>query len=118
MYEHVPSFPVSPDTFVPSVLSSFPASSARQVVDSVVRPVSRGLSIQVVQKKEEKEAIELNNEGQMKWFMQVVCHGLSLPLSEHDVVKDCVNIYCEWLSALMPETKACVPKPVAEEPNR
>ena len=34
--------------------------------------------------------------------MEVICFGLSLPLSEHDTVKDCVNVYCEWLSALLP----------------
>ncbi len=49
---------------------------------------------------------------------QVVCHGLSLRLAEHDTIKDCVNIYCEWLSALLPSPKASVPKPIIEEPNR
>ena len=49
---------------------------------------------------------------------QVVCYGLSLPLAEHDTIKDCVNIYCEWLSALLPVPKPCVPTPIAEEPNR
>ena len=48
------------------------------------------------------------------------CHGLSLPLVEHETIKDCVNIYCEWLSgALLPAPpKACVPLPIVEEPNR
>ncbi len=44
----------------------------------------------------------------------MVCHGLSLPLAEHDIIKDCVNIYCEWLSALLPTPKPCVPRPVAQ----
>ena len=51
-------------------------------------------------------------------FFQVVCHGLSLPLAEHDTIKDCVNIYCEWLSALMPVRKPCIPQPIVDEPNR
>ena len=41
-------------------------------------------------------------EEEITWFMEVICYGLSLPLSEHDTVKDCVNVYCEWLSALLP----------------
>ena len=28
-----------------------------------------------------------------------------------------MNIYCEWLSALLPEPKACVPAPIAQDPN-
>ena len=41
-------------------------------------------------------------EEEITWFMEVMCYGLSLPLSEHDTVKDCVNVYCEWISALLP----------------
>ncbi|GFG30495.1 hypothetical protein Cfor_08118 [Coptotermes formosanus] len=42
---------------------------------------------------------------------------MSLPLSEHDTIRDCVHVYCEWLSALHPAPKICVPKPVCEDPN-
>ena len=42
--------------------------------------------------------------------MEVICHGLCLPLTEHEVIRDSVNIYCEWLSALLPNPKVCVPK--------
>lgn len=48
---------------------------------------------------------------------QILCHGLSLPLSEHDTIRDCVNVYCEWLSALHPTPKICVPKPICDDPN-
>lgn len=55
---------------------------------------------------------------QVIWCMDVICHGLSLPLSEHETIKDCVNVYCEWLTALTPNTmKICVPKPIYDEPN-
>lgn len=49
--------------------------------------------------------------------MEVLCFGLSLPLAEHEAIKDCVNVYCEWLTALLPEPKICVPQPVVEDPN-
>lgn len=49
--------------------------------------------------------------------MDVICHGLSLPLSEHDIIKDGVNIYCEWISAVLPQSKISVPKPILDDPN-
>lgn len=49
-------------------------------------------------------------------ILQVICYGLTLPFSEHDVVKECVNIYCEWLSGCLIRKKLCVPKPVMESP--
>ena len=49
---------------------------------------------------------------------QVICFGLSLPLSEgtYDAIRDCVNVYCEWLSSLL-SPKVGVPRPVVEDPN-
>lgn len=54
---------------------------------------------------------------QVNWCMNVICHGLSLPLTEHETIKDCVNVYCEWLSALHPSPKISVPKPICDDPN-
>lgn len=51
------------------------------------------------------------------FLSQVICYGLSLPISEHDTIRDCVNVYCEWLSALHPVPKISVPRPVCEDPN-
>lgn len=49
--------------------------------------------------------------------MEVISFGLSLPLTEHETIKDCVNVYCEWLSALLPTPKISVPNPICEDPN-
>lgn len=46
-----------------------------------------------------------------------MCFGLTLPLTEHDTVRDCVNVYCEWLSALHPVPKISVPIPVCNDAN-
>lgn len=46
-----------------------------------------------------------------------MCYGLTLPLTEHDTVRDCVNVYCEWLSALHPVPKISVPIPVCNDAN-
>lgn len=49
--------------------------------------------------------------------MDVICYGLSLPLSDHETIKDCVNVYCEWLTALHPQPKLSVPGPVLDDAN-
>ena len=59
----------------------------------------------------------LQTEEEVNWCMEVICHGLCLPLEDHMTIRDCVNIYCEWLSALLPQPKICVPRPVIEDPN-
>ena len=59
----------------------------------------------------------LQTEAEVNWWMEVICHGLCLPLEDHMVIRDCANIYCEWLSALLPSPKLCVPRPVLEDPN-
>lgn len=35
--------------------------------------------------------------------MEVMCHGLNLSLKEHEAIKNCVHVYCEWLVALIPD---------------
>lgn len=49
--------------------------------------------------------------------MEVIGYSLPLTLADHDTIKDCVNIYCEWLSALLPDPKTCVPSPIVQDPN-
>lgn len=49
--------------------------------------------------------------------MDVICFGLSLPLTEHETIKDCVNVYCEWMTALHPNPRISVPKPICDDPN-
>jgi hypothetical protein len=48
--------------------------------------------------------------------MDVICFGLSLPLTDHEIIKDCVNLYCEWLSVTT-SPKISVPKPIIDDPN-
>lgn len=50
--------------------------------------------------------------------MDVICYGLSLPLlTDHETIKDCVNVYCEWLTALHPVPRISVPAPICADPN-
>ena len=101
-------------TATQSVLAKLPPEDGRQVVASVVHTVAQNLGITV---PADAQQSPLQTEEEVNWCMEVICHGLCLPLEDHMIIRDCVNIYCEWLSALLPQPKICVPKPVIEEPN-
>lgn len=38
-------------------------------------------------------------------------------MTEHETIKDCVNVYCEWLTALYQVPRISVPRPICEDPN-
>ncbi|KAL0278957.1 UNVERIFIED_CONTAM: hypothetical protein PYX00_000621 [Menopon gallinae] len=95
-----------------SVLNKFPVNVGKDVVTAVVKPLSANLGI-----TQASEPSPFQTDQEVQWSMQVICYGLSLPISEHDTIRDCVNIYCEWLSALHPVPKISVPTPVCDDPN-
>ncbi|XP_058804059.1 ral GTPase-activating protein subunit beta isoform X2 [Phymastichus coffea] len=95
-----------------SVLEKFAPGVGREVTLSIVRQLATNLGI-----AQAAEPSPLNTDKEIQWCMEVICFGLSLPLTEHDTVRDCVNVYCEWLSALYTSPKISVPKPIADDPN-
>ncbi|XP_075152913.1 ral GTPase-activating protein subunit beta isoform X6 [Haematobia irritans] len=95
-----------------SVLNKFPASSGREVAVSVVKQLATNLGI-----TQNAEPSHLVKDEEVNWCMDVICFGLSLPLQEHETIKDCVNVYCEWMTALHPQAKISVPKPICEDAN-
>lgn len=52
-------------------------------------------------------------------FLQVLCYGLGLPLTELDTIKECVNVYCNWLTACMPPSpnQPPIPPPIRDDPD-
>ncbi|XP_067623766.1 ral GTPase-activating protein subunit beta isoform X8 [Eurosta solidaginis] len=95
-----------------SVLNKFPASAGREVTVSVVRQLASNLGI-----TQNAEPSHLVRDEEVNWCMDVICFGLSLPLQEHETIKDCVNVYCEWLTSLHPQPRISVPKPICEDAN-
>ena len=85
-----------------SVLSKLPADDAKRVVISVVKTVASQLGLA---SPNQIKPSTLTRDAEVAWFMEVIGYGLALPFSDHDTIKDCVNIYCEWLSALLPDSK-------------
>lgn len=64
----------------------------------------------------------LKTDRDVHWVMEVICYGLSLPIStaEHyETVRDCVQIYCEWIYALIPDKSQSklIPFPIRDDPN-
>ncbi|XP_018330220.1 ral GTPase-activating protein subunit beta isoform X2 [Agrilus planipennis] len=96
----------------PSVLEKFGETVGKEVALGVVRQLASNLGI-----TQTAEPSPLITDKEVNWCMEVICFGLSLPLAEHDIIKDCVNVYCEWLSALLSSQKICVPKPICDDAN-
>lgn len=95
-----------------SVLNKFSGIAGKEVAIAVVKQLAGNLGI-----TQPAEPSTLESDLEVQWCMNVICFGLSLPLSEHETIKDCVNVYCEWLTALHPVPKVSVPKPIIEDPN-
>lgn len=114
-----------------SVLDKF-STGGRDVAVAVVKQISSNLGI-----SQPAEPSALTTDREVNWCMDVICYGLSLPLPEgrfcdssdkplhqpfsssadHETIKDCVNVYCEWLTALHPVPKISVPAPICADPN-
>ncbi|XP_053568269.1 ral GTPase-activating protein subunit beta isoform X3 [Bombina bombina] len=92
-----------------SVLHSYPENVGREVANAVVRPLG-----QAINSLTNSESI-LKTDKEVKWTMEVICYGLTLPL-EGDTVKFCVDVYTDWIMALV-STKESIPLPVIKEPN-
>ncbi|CAG0878641.1 unnamed protein product [Darwinula stevensoni] len=96
-----------------SVLRQYPMGVGREVSVITVKHLTQNLGLTATP----ASPSFLLEERDVDWSMEVICHGLTLPLSDHDTLRDCVNVYCEWLSALCSLPKVSVPRPVLEDPN-
>ncbi|XP_038075013.1 ral GTPase-activating protein subunit beta-like isoform X2 [Patiria miniata] len=101
-----------------SVLQSFPDNVGREVVLSVVRQLANHLSLTATSSRAGSQHLRspLDTEKEVLWTMEVICYGLTLSLTEQEAVKSCVNVYCEWLSALT-IPKHTIPTPLLKDPN-
>ncbi|XP_060897632.1 ral GTPase-activating protein subunit beta isoform X3 [Labrus mixtus] len=91
-----------------SVLSCFLPNVGRDVAVAVVKPLRLGLG-------NPDSCSLLHTDRQVKWTMEVLCYGLTLPL-DGDTVKQCVDVYTDWLTALV-SPRDSIPPPISREPN-
>lgn len=92
-----------------NVLQTFPTTVGQDVVQSVLKPLYD------LSTKPESRSSLVTSE-QVHWTMQVVGHGLTLPLTEHGLIQTCIQVYDDWLSALY-FPKLSVPDPIVKDPN-
>ncbi|XP_026121508.1 ral GTPase-activating protein subunit beta-like isoform X2 [Carassius auratus] len=91
-----------------SVLHTYPASVGRDVANAVVRPLGNTLGGAT-------NDCLLKTDKEVKWTMEVLCFGLTLPL-DGDTVKLCVDVYTDWMMALV-SPRDSIPQPIIKEPN-
>ncbi|XP_031705975.1 ral GTPase-activating protein subunit beta [Anarrhichthys ocellatus] len=91
-----------------SVLGCFPPSVGRDVAVAIVKPLRAGLG------NPDTRSL-LRTDRQVKWTMEVLCYGLTLPL-DGDTVKLCVDVYTDWLMALV-SPRDSIPPPISRQPN-
>uniref|UniRef100_A0A8C1W479 Ral GTPase-activating protein subunit beta n=1 Tax=Cyprinus carpio TaxID=7962 RepID=A0A8C1W479_CYPCA len=87
-----------------SVLHTYPPGVGRDVANAVVRPLGGAPSDCL-----------LKTDKEVKWTMEVLCYGLTLPL-DGDTVKLCVDVYTDWMMALV-SPRDSIPQPIIKEPN-
>uniref|UniRef100_A0A8C1W403 Ral GTPase-activating protein subunit beta n=1 Tax=Cyprinus carpio TaxID=7962 RepID=A0A8C1W403_CYPCA len=90
-----------------SVLHTYPPGVGRDVANAVVRPLGGAPSDCLLKTDKEGRSV--------KWTMEVLCYGLTLPL-DGDTVKLCVDVYTDWMMALV-SPRDSIPQPIIKEPN-
>ncbi|KAK9501298.1 hypothetical protein O3M35_012037 [Rhynocoris fuscipes] len=95
-----------------SVLTKFSIDTGKEVAISVVKELASNIGL-----TQAPSPSKLVTHRDVLWSMEVICYGLSLPLAEHDAIRDCVHIYCDWMSVLHPVPNISVPKPLLDDPN-
>ncbi|KAJ7999572.1 hypothetical protein DPEC_G00195810 [Dallia pectoralis] len=91
-----------------SVLHSYSPAVGRDVANAVVRP----LGVAVATPSSDSL---LKTDKEVKWTMEVLCYGLTLPL-DGETVKLCVDVYTDWMMALV-SPRDSIPQPIVKEPN-
>jgi hypothetical protein len=59
---------------------------------------------------------QLETAEQVNWTLENLMYGLTLSHEYQDTIKDCWNVYHDWLSVLLDEPKPFVPQPIKEDP--
>ena len=106
-----------------SVLNKLPDVNGPQLVTSLIKPLVNNLINNKSNNKQNENFLNcFQDDKDVHWIMEVICYGLSLPLADneqYEAVRDCVNIYCEWLHSLSPSLSQdkFIPYPIRNDPN-
>ena len=106
----------TPDT----VLRKFPAQVGRDVVQSILKPLTELSNTTTVKNIDpnappNRPESNLTTKDEVLWTMQVIGYGLTLPLTERGLIASCLEVYNSWLSAVY-QPKKTLPPPIVEDP--
>lgn len=76
----------------------------------------RDVVLAVVKQLASHEPSPLTTDAEVEWVLEVIRFGLSLPLQEHEALRDCVRVCCAWLAPLLPPAPPAMPPPPAIPP--
>ncbi|XP_026741412.1 ral GTPase-activating protein subunit beta isoform X2 [Trichoplusia ni] len=76
----------------------------------------RDVVLAVVKQLASHEPSPLTTDAEVEWVLEVIRFGLSLPLQEHEALRDCVRVCCAWLAPLLPPAPPAMPPPPALPP--
>ena len=96
-----------------NVLQAYPTNVGKEVVKLVLKAL---VDLPGHSSTKEVPTVSLTTHQQVEWSMGVIGYGLSLPLTEHNLMHICIDTYEIWLS-VMYDPNALVPGPVKEEPD-
>ena len=96
-----------------NVLKAYPTNVGKEVVKLVLKALN---IIHSTKELPVSDTVTLTTPQQVEWSMGVIGYGLSLPLTEHDLMHLCIDTYEMWLSVVY-DTKSTIPGPVREEPD-
>ena len=102
---------IPPSVSFDHVLQTYPPGVGRSVVQSIVKSI--------VDAGQSSKPIPLHTHAQVTWTMQVLGHGLTLPLQDYVDIQRCVDIYSDWLMATVHRKgdKQSIPLPLFESPE-
>eukprot|EP00794_Sanderia_malayensis_P019837 gene19837-21779_t len=89
-----------------SVLQSYPGNVGRDIATNIIRSLHYLPS---------ERSNTLKTKEQLDWTMEVICYGLTLPMTEIDLIKNCAYLYIDWTSVISNQTKSNIPKPIVKE---
>ena len=89
---------------VQSVLQSYPPNVGKDVATNIVHSLHYS-----------DKARALVTKEQLDWTMEVICYGLTMPMTEIDLIRNCAYIYLDWTTAIANGGKSNIPKPIINE---
>lgn len=92
-----------------NVLSAYPAHASKEMVSITLKSLNDA-------PRAKELPMSLKTSEEVKWTMEVISHGLALPLAEYKLIHACIDVYERWLTALV-DPKKSVPQPLKDTPN-